>query len=126
MYGVKITRRNGTSMPQYIGSLLGFAHQGDWCKLEPFTALTIADAERKAAEMQASADTHSQDYRYTACLLPAIINAPDIKPGTVVSLTACNGTWTVIGVRNMDEIKVQPESLDEDPIWIGLHEITSL
>lgn len=75
-------------------------------------------------------------YDYRTLLLTNELGAPemnavvkkleDLKPGMIISLTACNGTWTVVGVRDWHAIKVQPENLNEDPIWVDSDEITAL
>lgn len=48
----------------------------------------------------------------------------NLKAGNKVRLTGCNGFWTVIGVRDHHAVKVQPENLSENPIWIDSDEIT--
>lgn len=48
----------------------------------------------------------------------------NLKSGDKVHLTACNGFWTVIGVRDHHAVKVQPEDLNDDPIWVDSDEIT--
>lgn len=47
----------------------------------------------------------------------------NLKSGERVSLTGCNGFWTVVGVRDHHAVKVQPENLSEDPIWVDSAEI---
>ncbi|PZR89765.1 MAG: hypothetical protein DI537_20390 [Stutzerimonas stutzeri] len=81
MFGIRITRRNGTARPSYEGSIVGFCHKGDWSQIEPYVAETIAQAEAKAAEMQASADNNGSDCRYVVCPLPTVSPASlDVEP----------------------------------------------
>lgn len=47
-----------------------------------------------------------------------------VKAGDTVSLDGCNGTWFVIGVGA--RVKVQPENLLEDPIWVDFGNITGV
>lgn len=48
----------------------------------------------------------------------------NLKAGDKITLTGCNGYWTVVGVRDHHAIKVQPEDLNEKPIWVDSDEIT--
>lgn len=50
----------------------------------------------------------------------------NLKSGDKVHLTGCNGFWTVVGVRDHHAIKVQPEDLNDDPIWVDSDEITDV
>lgn len=47
-----------------------------------------------------------------------------VKAGDTVSLDGCNGSWFVIGVGK--RVKVQPEDLMEDPIWVDFENITGM
>ncbi len=49
----------------------------------------------------------------------------DLNPGDTITLTGCNGTYTVIGLLDgYRGIKVQPEILRDDPVWIDISEVT--
>lgn len=53
----------------------------------------------------------------------------DIQPGTVVSLTGCNGEWTVTAIVDPEPdayIKVQPEDPRANPIFVYFSEVTGI
>ena len=69
MYGIKITRRNGTMRQTWEGCLVG-----EWggADPKPYVATSIGEAEAKAATLQPNADKYGWDVRYLACPLPHV------------------------------------------------------
>lgn len=49
----------------------------------------------------------------------------DLNPGDKIRLAGCNGHYVVIGlVDGWPGLKVQPEILREDPVWVDVAEVT--
>lgn len=55
----------------------------------------------------------------------AMFKHADLNEGDIVSLTGCNGTWTVTASNPYAGVQVQPENPDEARIWVGIHEVTA-